>query len=61
MASVFPGAVVESDFNNLEDTLKKSLMIRDEMREKASVYSEKVIRASDKIADIIVRVAKRKI
>mgnify|MGYP001168879720 CR=1 FL=1 len=61
MASVFPGAVVESDFDNLENTLKRSLIIRDEMREKASVYSEKVIRASDKIVDIIVKVAKRKI
>ncbi|MDI9624186.1 MAG: glycosyltransferase [Methanothermobacter sp.] len=57
MASVFPGAVFESDFNNLEDTLKKALKMKDEMKEKASSYSEKVIKAGDRIANIIMKVA----
>ncbi|WP_455241002.1 glycosyltransferase [Methanothermobacter tenebrarum] len=57
MASVFPGAVVESDFNNLEDTLKRALEMKDEMKEKASSYSEKVIKAGERIANIILKVA----
>lgn len=61
MGSVFPGAVIESDLNNLEDTLKRALKMKDEMREKASSYSEKVIKAGDRIADIIVKAAMKKI
>lgn len=61
MASVFPGAVVESDFNNLEDALKRALEMKDEMMEKASYYGEKVIKAGERIADIIVKAAMKKI
>lgn len=61
MASVFPGAVIESDLNNLEDALKRALKMKDEMRKKASSYGEKVIKAGDRIADIIMKTAMKKI
>ncbi len=58
MASIFPGAVMEGDFDELENVVKKSLEIKDEMKEKASIYAEKVIKAADEISEIIVKVSK---
>lgn len=54
MAGVFPGAVVESDLDNLNETIDENLNNLEDISKKADKYGEEVLNASDKIAKYII-------
>jgi UDP-N-acetylglucosamine--N-acetylmuramyl-(pentapeptide) pyrophosphoryl-undecaprenol N-acetylglucosamine transferase len=52
--AIFPGAVVETDLNNLKEEINNQLKHLDILRNNAEKYSENILLASEKIADIII-------
>jgi UDP-N-acetylglucosamine--N-acetylmuramyl-(pentapeptide) pyrophosphoryl-undecaprenol N-acetylglucosamine transferase len=54
MASVFPGAVVESSLEELEKNIEDVLENIDQMKKEANRYGEDVLNSASKIADIII-------
>lgn len=59
MARVFPGAVVETSIENLEEILKQSLSNIDSMKEEAQKYGLEVLSSADRIANIIIKEAEK--
>ncbi len=53
LAAVFKGAVLESELENLEDTIECAFSNMDRMNQCAVKYGEDVLKSSDKIAKII--------
>lgn len=53
LASVFEGAVLESELENIEEVARSALDNLDEMKEHAQRYSADVLDSADKIARII--------
>ena len=53
LASVFKGAVLESELENLEDTIECAFSNMDRMNQCAVKYGEDVLKSSDQIAKII--------
>lgn len=53
MESIFKGAVIESDLNQLEDNIAKAFANFDEMKERCNFYAEKILKAKENIAKII--------
>jgi UDP-N-acetylglucosamine--N-acetylmuramyl-(pentapeptide) pyrophosphoryl-undecaprenol N-acetylglucosamine transferase len=58
MAGIFPGAVIESDLDNLNDNIDESLANLNEIRDQTKKYSGEVLSAGEKIADIIISESK---
>lgn len=59
MAKVFPDAVIESYVNEIEMKVEEALSKLDSMKKAASKYSKEILRAGDKIADIILNHVKK--
>jgi UDP-N-acetylglucosamine--N-acetylmuramyl-(pentapeptide) pyrophosphoryl-undecaprenol N-acetylglucosamine transferase len=59
MAAVFPGAVLESPINELEEKIKAALDNISEMKAEAQRYGEDVLNSGSKVADIIIKEAKK--
>jgi UDP-N-acetylglucosamine--N-acetylmuramyl-(pentapeptide) pyrophosphoryl-undecaprenol N-acetylglucosamine transferase len=59
LASVFKGAVLESELENLEDVIERAFANMGRMNDCAVKYGEEVLKASDKIAKIICNRAKQ--
>ncbi len=53
MGDVFEGAMIESELDNLDQTVKAFLNNMDKTKNKASQYGKDVLESSDKIAKII--------
>lgn len=53
LASIFKGAVLESELDNLTDVVDDAFSKMDEMKENALKYSEDVLESGDRIAKII--------
>jgi UDP-N-acetylglucosamine--N-acetylmuramyl-(pentapeptide) pyrophosphoryl-undecaprenol N-acetylglucosamine transferase len=53
MGEIFKGAMVESDLDNLDQTVKMFLDNMDKKKDNASKYGAEVLQSSDKIAKII--------
>ena len=53
LASIFKGAVLESDLDNINQVTSKAFNNLDELKENALKYSEDVLKASDSIAHVI--------
>jgi UDP-N-acetylglucosamine--N-acetylmuramyl-(pentapeptide) pyrophosphoryl-undecaprenol N-acetylglucosamine transferase len=60
MAAVFPGAVVESSIDELEQNIKGALDNIAEMKNEAQRYGDDVLDSGNKIADIIISESKNK-
>ncbi|MDI6645277.1 MAG: glycosyltransferase [Methanobacteriaceae archaeon] len=60
MGEVFKGAMVESDLDNLDDTVNEFLKNLDKTKNKVSKYRKEVLESGDKIAKIIVNEANKK-
>lgn len=58
MASIFPGAVLESDLSKIEKTVSEALKNSDKIKEAAHNYSGKILGAADKMAEIIEKEAR---
>ncbi|KZX17186.1 glycosyltransferase [Methanobrevibacter filiformis] len=54
MAGIFPGAVIESDLEDLNTQIEESLKNLDEIKNNAKKYSNEVTSAGDKIAKFII-------
>lgn len=54
MAGIFPGAVIESDIDNLNNNIEKALADLEEIKIKSKQYSKEVLSAGDKIAEIVI-------
>jgi len=59
LASVFKGAVLESEVENLDEVLEDAFSNISNMKEIASEYGKDVLKASDKIARIICESSKK--
>jgi UDP-N-acetylglucosamine--N-acetylmuramyl-(pentapeptide) pyrophosphoryl-undecaprenol N-acetylglucosamine transferase len=60
MAGIFPGAVIESEFSELNSKIEDSLSNLDEIKLKTEQFSKEVLSAGEKIAEIIINESKRK-
>lgn len=58
MAAVFPGAVIESSPEEINNKIKEAMDNIDSLKEEANKYGEDVLSASSKMADIIINEAK---
>ncbi|MDR0900832.1 MAG: glycosyltransferase [Methanobrevibacter sp.] len=58
MAGIFPGAVIESDLEDLNNKIEETLLNLDEVKNNAKKYSNEVISAGENIAEIIINEAK---
>ncbi len=58
MASVFPGAVIESSPEEINTKINEAMQSIDILKEEANKYGEDVLNASNKIADIIINESK---
>lgn len=54
MESIFPGAVIEADFDELNDKIFYALDNLDKIQEKTSYYNKEVLVAGEKIANIVI-------
>lgn len=54
MESIFPGAVIEADFNQLNEKIFYALDNLDEIQAKTSFYNKEVLVAGEKIANIVI-------
>jgi UDP-N-acetylglucosamine--N-acetylmuramyl-(pentapeptide) pyrophosphoryl-undecaprenol N-acetylglucosamine transferase len=54
MAGIFPGAVIESDLNNLNYNIDESLANLKDIKAQTKKYSGEVLSAGEKIAEIII-------
>ncbi|QUH23639.1 glycosyltransferase [Methanobacterium alkalithermotolerans] len=59
MSRIFPGALMESSLENLQDTLKEALSHIGAMKKQAQKYGDDVLHSADKIADIVMEEAKK--
>lgn len=59
MAAIFPGAVVESDIIDLNDKIFDTLNNLNSIQAKTTEYSQEVLSAGKKIADIIISESKK--
>lgn len=59
MAGIFPGAVIESDLDNLNNNIEESLDNLEKIRLKTKEYSKEVLSAGEKIANIIIKEVKK--
>ena len=59
MAAVFPGAVLESPINELEEKIKVALDNISEMKSEAQRYGDDVLNSGSKVADIIINESKK--
>lgn len=55
MAGIFPGAVIESDLDQLNDNINESLANLNEIIDQTKKYSSEVLSSGEKIADIIIK------
>lgn len=60
MAGIFPGAVIESDLNDLNNKINETLTNLDKIKIKTKEYSKELTSAGEKIAEIIINEAKKK-
>lgn len=60
MAGIFPGAVIESELENLNEKIEETIVNLDEIKFKTKKYSKKVLSAGDNVAEIIMAESKRK-
>lgn len=60
MAGIFPGAVIESDLDHLNENINESLDNLDDIIAQTKKYSSEVLSAGEKIADIIINESKIK-
>jgi len=60
MAGIFPGAVLESNINQLNDKIEESIANLDEIKNKAKEYSEEILLSNEKISKIIIDEVKNK-
>ena len=60
LASVFKGAVLESELDNLEEILEDSFLNITDMKQAAKEYGKDVLKSSDKIAKIICERSKKR-
>jgi UDP-N-acetylglucosamine--N-acetylmuramyl-(pentapeptide) pyrophosphoryl-undecaprenol N-acetylglucosamine transferase len=60
LASVFKGAVLESELDNLEEVLEDSFLNITDMKQAAKEYGKDVLKSSDKIAKIICERSKKR-
>ncbi len=59
MESIFPGAVIEADFDELNDKIFYALDNLDEIQTKTSYYNKEVLVAGEKIANIVLSEGKK--
>lgn len=60
MAGIFPGAVIESELENLNEKIEETIVNLDEIKSKTKQYSKEVLSAGDNVAEIIINESKRK-
>lgn len=60
MAGIFPGAVIESELENLNEKIEKAIVNLNEIKFKTKQYSKEVLSAGDNVAEIIINESKRK-
>ncbi|HMK54241.1 MAG TPA: glycosyltransferase [Methanobacteriaceae archaeon] len=53
MASIFPGAVIESDLRNLKEKICDILRNKEEIEKSTQDYASKIIEAPSKIAEVV--------
>jgi UDP-N-acetylglucosamine--N-acetylmuramyl-(pentapeptide) pyrophosphoryl-undecaprenol N-acetylglucosamine transferase len=59
MAGIFPGAVIESDLDHLNNNINQSLANLKDILTQTKKYSGEVLSSGEKIADIIINEAKK--
>jgi UDP-N-acetylglucosamine--N-acetylmuramyl-(pentapeptide) pyrophosphoryl-undecaprenol N-acetylglucosamine transferase len=59
MESIFPGAILESEIDELNNKIDEALKDLDKLKNNAEKYSDELITAGEKIARIIVDIAKK--
>lgn len=60
MAAIFPGAVVESDIQDLNDKIFDTLKNLDSIQAKTKEYSQEILSSGKKIANIVINEANKK-